>query len=75
CCLLCINKLNLKEQLKMNLHNNLFHETREQIKSFLLSPESSDLVRNGETWSKCLMSLQRDILSIKRNTAATLTII
>ncbi|WP_195536342.1 hypothetical protein [Bacillus paralicheniformis] len=50
----------------MNLHNNLFHETREQIKSYLLTPESCDMVKEWGMQEQVLDELAEGYFEFKK---------
>ena len=50
----------------MNLHNNLFHETREQIKSYLLTPESCDMVKEWGMQEQVLDELTEEYFEFKK---------
>ena len=50
----------------MNLPNNLFHETREQIKSYLLSSESCDMVKEWGMQEQVLDELTEGYFKFKK---------
>ena len=50
----------------MNLPNNLFHETREQIKSYLLSSKSCDMVKEWGMQEQVLDELTEGYFKFKK---------